>query len=141
MGTFKNIVVATDFSENSNKAFDEAARLGQGGKLGVIHVVATSHAYDAETMTDKSASHVAKVYGDKARARIQELYGGKGEVEVAIDYGNEAEKIINFAKARDADLIVMGARGIGFVQGLLGGGSVAEKVVKNSSIPVLVVPT
>jgi len=35
---------------------------------------------------------------------------------------------------------VIGARGVGRVAGLLGGGSVADKVVKNSPVPVLVVP-
>ncbi len=142
MAGFRNIVVCSDFSENSNKAFDVAAGLAQGGKLTVLHVVTASHDYDSKGTQDKmaAASTVTEVYRGKAEARMRELYGSKGEVDMAIEYGNEAEKIMAVAKDKGADLIVMGSRGIGFIQGILGGGSVVDKVVKNSTIPVLVVP-
>lgn len=138
MAGFKNIVVCSDFSENSNKAFEVAADIADGAKVTILHVVATTYNYD--DMQATAASHVAKVYGDKADARLRELYGATGKAEVAIEFGNEAEKIVAYAQDKGADLIVMGARGTGFVAGLLGGGSVVNKVVKNSPLPVLVVP-
>ncbi|MEZ5126462.1 MAG: universal stress protein [Thermoleophilia bacterium] len=138
MAGFGNVLVCSDFSENSNKAFEAAVGLCEG-KLVVLHVVATSYNYDVGEMQDKSASTVAKVYGEKAEARMRELYG-KADVEVVVEYGNEAEKILEVAHDRGADVIVMGARGVGFMAGLLGGGSVVNKVVKSATVPVLVVP-
>ena len=138
MASFKNIIVCSDFSENSNKAFDVAAGLAEGGKLTVMHVVATSYNY--EDMATVSAAHVAKVYGDKAEARMKELYGSKAAIDVVVEHGNASDKIVAYAKANNADLIVMGARGVGFIAGLLGGGSVVNKVVNSSAVPVLVVP-
>lgn len=138
VASFKNIVVCSDFSANSNKAFEVAAGLAEGGKVTVLHVVATTYNYDDPQAA--AAAGVAKIYGERAQKHLQRLYGAKGVAEIAIEYGNEAEKIIGYARQKDADLIVIGARGVGFVAGILGGGSVADKVIRNSPIPVLVVP-
>ncbi|HET6495458.1 MAG TPA: universal stress protein [Thermoleophilia bacterium] len=71
--------------------------------------------------------------------RSPELYGAKGVAEVAIEFGDEAEKIVTYAQEKGADLIVIGARGIGPLTALMEGGGVASKVVKHSRVPVLVV--
>ena len=60
------------------------------------------------------------------------------KVETKILTGNPAEEIIKAARENKADLIVMGTRGRTGVD-LFVFGSVAEKVVKNSKIPVLTV--
>ena len=50
--------------------------------------------------------------------------------------GDPAEEIVEFAKTKDVDLIVMGSHGLtGIVRVLMG--SVAEKVVRRSPVPVL----
>jgi nucleotide-binding universal stress UspA family protein len=54
-----------------------------------------------------------------------------------ITVGDPAEIIVQFAKERFFDQIVIGARGLGVVTSLLLG-SVASKLIKLSSIPVLV---
>ena len=97
MAGFKNIVVASDFSDTSNKAVDVAAGLAAGGKLTVLHVVATAYDYDTHAMLDKSAHTAAERYSAKAGERMQELYGGKGAFETAVEYGNAGEKIVAFA--------------------------------------------
>lgn len=138
MAGFKNIVACTDFSDNSNKAVAMAKSLSDGGKVTVLHVVGASYSYDPLGMAEASASTTAKSYGEKAEAQIRELYGD--DVDVAIEYGNAAAKIIAFAQEKGADLVVIGTRGVGLLAGLLGGGSVATKVVSNSPVPVLAVP-
>ncbi len=74
--------------------------------------------------------------------RVEARYTSEAGVdaEVLVRYGSPAKRIIEFVKEQNADLVVLGARGAGTVAGLLGGGSVADKVVKNSPVPVLVVP-
>jgi nucleotide-binding universal stress UspA family protein len=138
MAGFKHIVVCSDFSENSNKAFDVAAGLAESGKMTVLHVVATGYNYEEMQVT--SAGSEAAAYGEQAQARMREFYGAKGVAEIAIEYGDEAEKIVSYAQESGADLTVMGARGIGPPTALMEGGGVASKVVKHSRIPVLVVP-
>ncbi len=52
--------------------------------------------------------------------------------------GHPAEAIVNLARLRNCDLIVMGSRGLGTFKELLLG-SVSDKVVRRASCPVLVV--
>jgi nucleotide-binding universal stress UspA family protein len=52
--------------------------------------------------------------------------------------GPVAEAIMNVAETRDADLIVLGARGMSSLEGLLLG-SVSQKVIHHTTCPVLVV--
>ena len=53
--------------------------------------------------------------------------------------GKAYVEIINFADEISADMIVMGRQGRGALESLLFG-TVAEKVVKKSKCPVLVIP-
>jgi nucleotide-binding universal stress UspA family protein len=81
---------------------------------------------------------------------IQELFEGTREsfkkilsdynIEKAgiIDEGEPNKRIVSFAKEKDIDLIIMGARGLGFIKGMLIG-SVTDAVLKSSPCPVLVI--
>jgi nucleotide-binding universal stress UspA family protein len=61
------------------------------------------------------------------------------EVEGIIAQGHPADEIINYAEKNSIDLIVMGTLGkSGLDRFLLG--SVADKVIRNSKIPVIAVP-
>ncbi len=131
MVEYRSILFCTDFSKNADRAFEEAAHLASlsGGYLHILHVVpARSSSEDA----------------DKARAIdfLERTYGATTTIPhgVAVRHGNEAEEILNFAEAQDVGLIVMGARGMGRLSGLLGPGSVAEKVMQSAKVPVLLVP-
>jgi len=54
-----------------------------------------------------------------------------------MDQGEPHKRIVALAKEKDIDLIVMGARGLGFIKGMLIG-SVTDAVLKSSPCPVLV---
>ena len=58
--------------------------------------------------------------------------------QLHITVGDPEEMIIRYAKEMDCDQIVMGPRGLGTVKGLLLG-SVANKVMQLSSMPVLLI--
>ncbi len=55
-----------------------------------------------------------------------------------IEAGEPDRRIVSFAKENDIDLIVMGARGLGLIKGMLIGG-VTDAVLKSSPCPVLVI--
>jgi nucleotide-binding universal stress UspA family protein len=58
--------------------------------------------------------------------------------DVAVEMGEPVEVILNKAKQEQYDLIVMGKHGHGALKGALIGDT-AQRVVRRSSIPVLVV--
>ena len=142
-GTFKKIVYGTDFSKNANAAFEHARHIAEleNGHLYVLHVVPEFRDYNkvppekvspqASTAKEKTIKHLTEEYLSKCKP---------GLAEAAVKFGAEYEGVLRFAEQEKADLIVIGARGIGFFEGMLGGGSCADRIVKNSRIPVLVVP-
>ena len=75
----------------------------------------------------------------EAQAGCQDLMKkGPIKVETVVVPGEPAEKIIENAEKRQCDLIVMGRRGVGRVKGALLG-SVSQKVLSQSRLPVLIV--
>ena len=60
------------------------------------------------------------------------------EVECKVLKGNPADKIITFAEDNDMDMIIVGSLGKGGYERFVLG-SVSEKIVRHSKIPVLVV--
>ena len=133
MAAYQDIVFGTDFSEEAKAAFEEAKYMASlsGAKLSVVHVVPGS--------TTKAVGAYEGEGTEAGTESLRERFPAEG-AEYHILRGHEAEQIIRYADARPASLIVIGARGIGRLTGLFGGGSVCDKVVANAKSPVLVVP-
>ncbi len=142
MAEFKKILFATDFSRHADTAFTYACSIAtmSGGEVYVLHVVPKS--LDYEKMCLEECAIQPFPGESKVFEHIDQSYTSTCSVPVrpVIKYGSEAERILELAKSEGVELIVMGARGVGFLEGLLGGGSVADKVVKNADTPVMLVP-
>ncbi len=152
MPQYRDILFCTDFSENADRAFEEAVSVAQltGANLHVLHVVPPSPhllrvGIRGRAVGELDRSEASEWAADEARVtgHIRRAYGGptRQGIEPAVRNGHEAREILEFAAEQGADLIVIGARGVGAFVGLFGGGSVADKVVRNSRVPVLVVPS
>jgi nucleotide-binding universal stress UspA family protein len=139
---YRNIVIATDGSENSQRAISygiEIAKLS-GATVHALYVVDTvsfsSIPMDAgwESMYDTLRNE-----GEKAISEVKERGTVSGvEVREVLLEGHPSNEIIDFAEKNNADLIVVGTLGkTGLDRFLMG--SVAEKVVRGSKVPVLVV--
>jgi nucleotide-binding universal stress UspA family protein len=81
--------------------------------------------------------------GQEAESKIKELVGkkqkDKPKLETRISFGEPFEEIVQEAEKSRVDLIVMGTHGrTGISRALIG--SVAERVIRKSSLPVLTVP-
>ncbi|MCE8424742.1 MAG: universal stress protein [Candidatus Methanoperedens sp.] len=139
---YKKILIATDGSEHTKSAVDHGIDLAinTGAKLSAIYVVDTA-AFASIPMDAawESMYELLKQEGDEATKYIEDKAGEEGlEVERSTIEGHPAEEIIKYAEKNSINLIVMGTLGkSGLDRFLLG--SVAEKVVRNSKIPVLVV--
>ena len=140
MSGFKTILFATDFSENAGKAFEEAVDIAKfrDAKLFILNVVPAGD----ELVLPGAQAPAWLPDEDEILAKLEETYVAKAGVgaEAAVRYGAQARRIVDYAEEVGADLIVVGARGMGWVVGFFGGGSIADKVVKNAKVPVLVVP-
>lgn len=141
---YEKILIATDGSENARNATSYALGLAKtsGAELYTVYVISNVDLYAgirdvawAESMNE----HFLKE-GEEANKEVFEEGKAAGiEVKPFILEGNPGEEIVDFAEANDIDMIVMGTRGkTGVNRFLLG--SVADKVVRHSKKPVLVIP-
>ena len=139
---YRNIVIATDGSENSQKAISygiEIAKLS-GATVHALYVVDTSSFSSIPMDAGWEAMYeILRKEGEKAISEVKERGEASGvEVREVIWEGHPSNEIIDFAENNNADLIVMGTLGkTGLDRFLMG--SVAEKVVRGSKVPVLVV--
>ena len=144
---FERILVAVDGSEGSKKALRLASNLQQtcGTEL-LILTVFRHHSLleasmsmvrpdDPESLDDSMRGY-AKEVAEEAKAIAAEV--GASKVRAFVKAGQPARTIVKFGEEHKADLIIVGSRGQGDVQGFLLG-SVSHKVTSLASIPVMVV--
>ncbi len=139
----KKILVATDFGEASKAAADVGLELAQA--FGVPLVLIHTYAVPALVYTGipfVPTAEYAKAYEEAAKETLEaektRLSGAGGNVSAILETGVAWEQILAAAERLDAGLIVAGTHGRhGLPRALLG--SVAEKVVRLSPIPVLTV--
>ncbi len=88
----------------------------------------------------QSHAEAVRAFGDHLleRASTRARERGVGSIETRLVYGKPANAILDVARQEDADLIVVGTRGMGGLRGHLVG-SVAERVTRNASQSSLVV--
>ena len=139
----KKIVIATDFGEPSHAAADIGLELAVTFRVPIVLV----HAYMVPGMLYRALPaapiiEYAKIYEEAAReslAHEEARLAGKGpEINAVLRSGVAWEQILSVAQQVDAGLIVVGTHGRrGLPRALMG--SVAEKVVRTSPIPVLTV--
>jgi len=140
---FKKILIATDGSENAQKAAAYGIDIAKatGAEVSALYVVTTEHAGTARSVmgwTDAFEEYLANK-GGVATGYVEKL-GNEAGVKVEPVYlkGVPAEKILEYAEESDIDLIVMGTQGLTGVQRFLIG-SVAENVLRHSKVPVMIV--
>ena len=133
------IMVAVDFEDASRRAIDVARGLAGplGAELCLVHVyqlpVYTYPGLEPQMMPDMS-----KEITGAARKALADLAENVGVARSVLKEGDTAEAILAAAREASASMIVMGTHGRrGLSHALLG--SVAEKVVRASDVPVLTV--
>ena len=139
---YRNIVIATDGSENTRRAISygiEIAKLS-GAAVHALYVVNSSPIISENwTIGRKNIYNIIRSEGEKAVSEIKKIGEASGvEVREVILDGYPSNEIMDFAENNNIDLIVMGTLGKTGLDRLLIG-SVAEKVVRASKVPVMVV--
>lgn len=142
----KHILCPVDFSDFSHRALAHAVALAKWyqADLTVLHVVPLLVVADVQT---GRAAAVGRTLMPQTREHVEEVLrqsldaaGASGmPARLEADEGETSRRILEHAKADDADLIVMGTHGRGGIEGLLLG-SITTKVVWGAPCPVLTVP-
>ena len=132
------VIVPTDFSDESYAALTPALEFVEdASSLHVIHVLPPLHPADPaamwQTVDDQSREQHVQ---DFLKNKLGEL--GHDGVQISVAVGDPSAEIVNYASKNHADLIVMPSHGRTGVNLFLQG-SVAERVVRLSECPVLVI--
>ena len=144
---FKKLLVPVDGSAHATRAVKAAAELAEccGASIHLLHVI-RDLSLPKEILSMMAAGEVtasrmqilqdsADIILDSARAKIEAA--GVKEVETECLMGDPASQILEYAVEQGADIIVLGVRGLGPHQDLLGG--VARKIVNRTTVSCLIV--
>ncbi|MFP5418234.1 MAG: universal stress protein [Gammaproteobacteria bacterium] len=142
----RTLLAATDFSAPARHALERAAQLAQmhpDTRLTLAHVVSTSAldrlrrllpgeagALEAELLVQ--TEHTLAELAAKLASRFD------GHIDTALIQGSVLAALADLADTRQADLLVMGARGANFVREFLLG-STTERLLRRSRRPLLAV--
>lgn len=149
MPTIKRIVVGTDGSDSANKAVDQAVELAEalGADLELVNAFEVPSRAELERLRaeipDPDLAFIADPanQSDLMLQRLAEPIKAKGiNVRTWSRGGDAASYIIDVATETDADLIVVGNRGMtGAARFLLG--SVPNKISHHAPCSVFIVQT
>lgn len=138
---FRNIVAAYDGSNLSKKALQKAVQLAQlsNAKLNVIHVFQLP-VYPVGDAAFAFTEQEAGLLNDEQEvlSEAKSMVPPEITATYTMEKGSPAKEILDFADKVDADLIVIGSRGLGPIREFILG-SVSHNVVQHAKIPVLVI--
>jgi nucleotide-binding universal stress UspA family protein len=131
------ILLSTDGSQDAVRAAGAASDLAKrsGAELHVVHVWHDVRGF-AHDFVKKELRRQGQEILDEQLERIR---ASGGEVTKAyLRRGRTSNEVIALCKEIDADLLVVGSRGLGTVQRILMG-SQSEEIVHHAQVPVLVI--
>lgn len=140
-----SIIVPVDGSELSLRALDLAIDLSRviDASVKIVHVVEISKAAVVSYGDPQYVSSLLRALRDDGESFLKEAAeraAGKAPLaDTELLEGNPAREIVRCAAQSDARWIVMGSHGRSGLSHLMAG-SVAEGVLRHSTVPVLVVP-
>jgi nucleotide-binding universal stress UspA family protein len=146
---FKHILLPTDGSKLSDRAIQRGIELAEalGARVTTVHVIPEFRIMADESFVLPNTVDIKRRYEKESKARAEKLLDKIGERAraagvkyegVAVSGDVPYEQIIDAAKKRKCDLILMASHGRRGLSGLLLG-SETSKVLTHSKIPVLVV--
>lgn len=141
-----NILVATDFSDNSRGAVRWGASLASqlGSNLILMHVVDLAAGDNAWRILVETPDEIEQSAVVKSRERLQEFLDETVDeppekVQYQVVLGNPIDELLAEAKSHDDPIIVAGTRGASRLQELFLGNT-ARRLVRQSEYPTILVP-
>ena len=154
---YKNILIPYDKSDHAHGALKEATRFARADEevtLRIITIVDLDEAAREEIVSQNTGKdmsafdnvNIPELYEDAVEQVSHELHNSidhelddlSNQVIVElIEHIETAGQIVAYADEKKCDLIIMGSRGLGRFQGILG--SVSSEVLREANVPVLIV--
>ena len=142
---FNHILLPTDGSPVAESAVDACLRFAAetGVAITAVHVMPELHLFTYEPGVTESVHqkvrHDRELHSKKCLELVEQRAAAAGVpcTTMLVTSDTPYEAIIEAARTRDCDLIAMGSHGRAGIKGLLLG-SVTQKVLTHSTIPVLV---
>ena len=144
-----NILLAVDFSDKSNKVFNYAVDLKNKYKaeLTVLNVNEEFLNKDEMVMSRVKVDEVMKSNEEIAlnvKGKFKEMLSAldvldSSNIKIILREGSASKEIVEYADENKCDLIILGLNSHSKITELLIG-STSKTIMKNSKIPVLVIP-
>jgi len=151
----KKILIAIDYDPTAQKVTEAGYALAKvmNAKTILLHVISNVTYYSSlnyspimgfegfssvdtvQIDTIEEIQKVAQTYLDKSKQHL-----GDERIQTVVKNGDYGETILKTAKELDVDIIVMGTHSRRGLEKILVG-SVAEKVLQHSLIPIFIIPT
>lgn len=138
-GVADHVLFATDFSKNSEVAFNYLIEMIPlvKKKVSIIHV---QDEYRISPYLDSKIEEFNIIDSGRLEAMRKVLLDkGCPEVETVLKYGSPSSEILKSVKELSAQMVVMGSQGRGFVNEFFLG-SVSHNIARQSPVPVLLIP-
>ena len=136
---YERILVPTD-GESMDRVYDHAADIA-GRRDATVHLLYVVDDRSFLTLDDRMRDDVLaelNAEGETTTAAAADRFAEAGvTVETATRRGDPVDEILDYAEGMDADLRVMGSRRRNYREAMLG--SVSQKVIAGSDVPVLTV--
>jgi nucleotide-binding universal stress UspA family protein len=132
----ERILLPTDGSEDAIRATDAASDLARtcGAELHVVHVWHDVRGFAHDFVKRELRRQGQEILDEQ----VERIRASGGEVTKAhLRRGRTSNEVIALCKEIDADLLVVGSRGLGTVRRILMG-SQSEEIVHHAQVPVLV---
>lgn len=157
----KNLLVAVDFSQSTDRVLAEAAQLATmlNAKLWILHVAsdeAQTLVFEATQFTGYAPEVVAMpgdvqlardINAEEMKREHSELLGMSAKLrndgvnaQALLLKGDPAKLIIDKAEELHANIIILGSHGHGLLHKALLG-SVSESIIRHSGNKVLIIPS
>ncbi len=151
----KRLLIALDYSESAevvaSKGFELAATMN--AEVTLLHVLSDITYYSSlnySPITGFDTFSTMDIVQNNSREELEdaaekfleffkEKYSGNTPIDTEIGEGDFADEILKKAKDCNADIIVLGTHGRKGIEKIFMG-SVAEKVLHKSVIPVYIIP-
>ena len=139
MSHITKILATTDCSEASVEVMNYAVKIANKNQAEIIvlYVVSSLRSVVSNVLSKTGEAKVIAAE-DQLERFWQSVNKNDMKVELVVKYGDPFSEIISYAENHNNDVMVMGTNGrTGLTHVVMG--SVAEKVVRYSSIPVIIV--
>ena len=149
---YKKILLPTDGSKNSEKAIEHALRIAEleDSEIIILNVVDSVYLTglpeeDLITKSELILEEESQKIINHVKSIIENMEEEKGfkidhvKLTPRTEEGNAADVILKLSEKEDVDLIVIASSGKHMIDRFLLG-SVTEKTVRHSTVPILVIP-